>query len=65
MFRKITVSLKNTPAEQLKRGVCWGLIAHRPFANYYITSNRTTFYLTKKEFQEYNSILECFDKENN
>lgn len=57
MFKKIRISLKNN-VDKEKINICWALIDHRIFAHYSVTPYRTTFYLTKKEFETYKDLTE-------
>lgn len=55
MFKKIRIRLDNEKyAEDIK--ICWALIRHRPFAKWRISEHNTTFWLTKKEAEEYYNL---------
>lgn len=55
MFKKTRVRLDNEKyANEIK--ICWALIRHRPFAKWRISENTTTFWLTKKEAEEFFSL---------
>ena len=55
MFKKTRVRLDNKKyADEIK--ICWALIRHRPFAKWRLNENTTTFWLTKKEAEEFFSL---------
>lgn len=61
MYHKITFI--NTPETKIARGICWGLIFHRPLAKFKVYTGTTVFWLTETEREEFQDILEGLKKE--